>query len=126
MSRRKDPRTTEQKRFDLLRSIAAWIRVWVGWSQDKKDIELSSSWQRGAGIGSAALTWLKAQGYVRTGEGKEVVGGGRAPVISEAGLAWLKERSCEGCGDGPLPLVGQTKCAKCLDAVLSAPSPSTT
>jgi hypothetical protein len=74
------------RHLTALRSALAYYRVWVEWSQDKGEMSLAEPWRQGAY--HRLLPRLVEGGLLRL-EGPGIVGGGRSPVVTEAGLARL-------------------------------------
>lgn len=71
-----------------LRSIDAYIRVWVAWSQDPVDVKLAALFRRGA-YSNRTLDALQQLGLYVPAAGPTIVGGGRAPMLTEKGKAAL-------------------------------------
>ena len=81
-----------ERQLEALRSIAAYIRVWVDWSQDPDDIQRAALFRRGA-WSTRTLGALEQRGLYEPARGPNITGGGRAPLLTDKGKAVLAEIS---------------------------------
>lgn len=78
-----------ERQLAALRSIAAYIRVWVHWSRESKDIALAGLYRRGA-YSKRTLESLRRLGLYVPGAGPKIVGDGHAPVLTDEGRTALE------------------------------------
>ena len=78
-----------------LRCYDAYIRVWVAWSTDPKDVEMATKVRQGfdasRGLWARVRNYLEREGYIVHAAGPSIIGGGRAPIITEKGQKALAE-----------------------------------
>lgn len=89
------------RQLAALRSIAAYIRVWVHWSRDPADRVLAAPYRRGS-FSSQTLASLQRLGLYTSG-GPRVLGGGQAPILTEEGARVLAEHEAQEPQEGAAP-----------------------